>query len=164
MRFSKVLLILITLAITIAFSRGAIMELYYLLMKFIPFTSKALLIIPKILLAFTGAIASLTHYKSYQVSAHLKKNIQEPYSQKISKIYWIGTIGFALTWLAFVVFIATQMEYTHNSFAELSGIILGIFLFVAITIWTIRDLKRIKELYVKAQRTNESVLNEIGKE
>tara|TARA_B110000090_G_scaffold106080_1_gene119092 strand:- start:1027 stop:1512 length:486 start_codon:yes stop_codon:yes gene_type:complete len=161
MRFSKVLLILITLAITIAFSRGAIMELYYLLMKFIPFTSKSLLIIPKILLAFTGAIASLTHYKSYQVSAHLKKNTQEPYSQKI---YWIGTIGFALTWLAFIVFLATQMDYTHNSFAELSGIILGIFLFVAITIWTIRDLKRIKELYVKAQRTNESVLNEIGKE
>jgi hypothetical protein len=164
MRFSKVLLILITLAITIAFSRGAIMELYYLLMKFIPFTSKSLLIIPKILLAFTGAIASLTHYKSYQVSAHLKKNIQEPYSQKISKIYWIGTIGFALTWLAFIVFLATQMDYTHNSFAELSGIILGIFLFAAITIWTISDLKRTKELYVKAQRTNESVLNEIGKE
>jgi signal transduction histidine kinase len=164
MRFSKVLLILITLAITIAFSRGAIMELYYLLMKFIPFTSKSFLIIPKILLAFTGAIASLTHYKSYQVSAHLKKNIQEPYSQKISKIYWIGTIGFALTWLAFIVFLATQMDYTHNSFAELSGIILGIFLFAAITIWTIRDLKRTKELYVKAQRTNESVLNEIGKE
>jgi hypothetical protein len=56
------------------------------------------------------------------------------------------------------------MDYTHNSFAELSGIILGIFLFAAITIWTIRDLKRTKELYVKAQRTNESVLNEIGKE
>jgi signal transduction histidine kinase len=164
MRFSKVLLILITLAITIAFSRGAIMELYYLLMKFIPFTSKSFLIIPKILLAFTGAIASLTHYKSYQVSAHLKKNIQEPYSQKISKIYWIGTIGFALTWLAFIVFLATQMDYTHNSFDELTGIILGIFLFAAITIWTIRDLKRTKELYVKAQRTNESVLNEIGKE
>jgi signal transduction histidine kinase len=164
MKLSKTLLILITLAITIAFSRGAIMELYYLLMKFIPFTSKSLLIIPKILLAFTGAIASLTHYKSCQVSAHLKKNIQEPYSQKISKIYWIGTIGFALTWLAFVVFIATQMDYTHNSFAELSGIILGIFLFAAITIWTLRDLKRTKELYVKAQRTNESVLNEIGKE
>ena len=150
--------------VTASLWRVIIIHLSYYLFQGVSFTLHSLIIIPQILLAISGIITCLYHFKTYAVIVHTENNSEDIYPEFISKTYWQGAISFGTIWIIYVIIAAQNSITFQENYARNIGSTIGAFLVLCIGIWTIHEVRKMKRLYNQAIRPKANIIDHIGKE